>query len=457
MESFRTGAAETNSKAADYSDAVSNRQKSDKKEGDDVSSATDAMSMFANILQNRITVQENSERRSTDGQTRKTDQAAAPTDMKVQGEKKTDTDSKTNQQAAADKTSRQDRSDKSDKSSEDAAKNTRTTEVTAAAAAEAAVDADAADSAEESAFLKDIAALLKESGISDEKINEILTQVKNVSSLKKENVSDNKDLADALKKYMSRDKDVQKNSGVQKRDAHVQDKSPGSQETVTSEAANNDMFLDTSKEKLSLAGRDSSTTGMLLQETKIAAVENAGHDSMNAAAKTILGTVVDQRQNLTGGEKMTLSQTELTANLRPQDLIEQIVNSRELLEKGEGRVKLKLSPPSLGTLDMDVRVRSNRVEVTVMADNKDVRQILQTHLDDLKNALQDRGLQMDRFNIQWQNGGQGRNFREYAGDGAFWQQNGSPDAGIRETAADEYPMLNRIRGEEGSGIISVFI
>ncbi len=454
MESFRTGAAETNSKAADYSDAVSQRQKSEKKEGDADSSSTDVMSMFANILQNRITTQEYGQKKSADGQAPKTNQAAAPADTKTQRERKTDADSHTNQQTAADKTSKE---EKSDKSSEDVAKNKQTAEVTATAATEAAKDADAANSAEESAFLKDIAALLKQSGISDEKVNEILAQVKNASSLKKENVTDNKDLADALKKYMSRDKDLQKNSGVQKNDTHVPDKLTGSQEPLTNEAGINDMLLETQKEKMSLAGRDSNVTNALLQETKTAAGENAGHESMNISTKTILGTVVDQRQNVTGSEKLPPSQTESTANLRPQDLIEQIVNSRELLEKGEGRVKLKLNPPSLGTLDMDVRVRSNRVEVTVMADNKDVRQILQTHLDDLKNALQDRGLQMDRFNIQWQNGSQGRNFREYAGGSAFWGNDGGSNAGGRETATDEYPALNRIRAEESSGIISVFI
>jgi len=456
MESFRTGAAETNSKAADYSDAVSRRQKSEKKDDDDVSSATDVMSMFANILQNRINVQENSDRKSTDGQARKTNQAATPTDMKVQGEKKTDADGNANQRTAADKTSKQ---DKSDKSGEDATEKTQTPEVTAAAVTESAseMEADAEHSVKESAFLKEIAALLKQSGISDEKVNEILAQVKNMSSQKKENVTDNKDLADALKKYMSRDKELQKNSGVQKNDTHVPDKLTGSQEPATNEVGMNDMLLDAEKDKGSLAGRDSNTAGTLLQETKIAAGEDAGHESMNISAKTILSTVVDQRQNLTGSEKLPLSQTESTANLRPQDLIEQIVNSRQLLEKGEGRVKLTLNPPSLGTLDMDVRVRSNRVEVTVMADNKDVRQILQTHLDDLKNALQDRGLQMDRFNIQWQDGSQGRNFREYAGGSAFWGDNVGSDTGGRETATDEYPVLNRIRAEEGSGIISVFI
>ena len=76
---------------------------------------------------------------------------------------------------------------------------------------------------------------------------------------------------------------------------------------------------------------------------------------------------------------------------------------KENVSADGGRVKITLSPPSLGTLEMDVTVRNNKVEVIIIADNKDVQQALNSHLDRLKGSLLNHGLTIDRCDVLMQN------------------------------------------------------
>ena len=66
---------------------------------------------------------------------------------------------------------------------------------------------------------------------------------------------------------------------------------------------------------------------------------------------------------------------------------------------GPGRVKIALTPPHLGTLDMDILVRNNKVQIIIQAENNDVRQTLQSNVETLKNALSNQGLIADSINV----------------------------------------------------------
>jgi flagellar hook-length control protein FliK len=107
-----------------------------------------------------------------------------------------------------------------------------------------------------------------------------------------------------------------------------------------------------------------------------------------------------------------------TSAVRPQAVISQVVDGTvEVLRNGSGRMALTLQPPRLGTLDLDVAVKDNRVTMILLADNQEVKQMLQAGMDDLRNALQDKGFQIDRLEVLVQNQ------PDNAGSG-FWQEAG---------------------------------
>jgi flagellar hook-length control protein FliK len=106
------------------------------------------------------------------------------------------------------------------------------------------------------------------------------------------------------------------------------------------------------------------------------------------------------------------------AAARPQAVMSQVLDgAAQFLRDGSGRVTMTLQPPRLGTLDLDVVVQDNRVRMVMLADNQEVKQMLQAGMDDLRNALQDKGFQIDRLEVLVQN-------RPDDAGSNFWQQAG---------------------------------
>ena len=108
------------------------------------------------------------------------------------------------------------------------------------------------------------------------------------------------------------------------------------------------------------------------------------------------------------------------AAAKPQAVMSQVLDgAAQILREGSGRVTMTLQPPRLGTLDLDVVVQDNRVTMVMLADNQEVKQMLQAGMDDLRNSLQDKGFQIDRLEVLIQNrpDDAGSNFWQEAGFG----------------------------------------
>jgi hypothetical protein len=83
-----------------------------------------------------------------------------------------------------------------------------------------------------------------------------------------------------------------------------------------------------------------------------------------------------------------------------QSILAQVIeNARTMMHQGGGRVLISLSPPSLGALDIDVRVTKGGIELYMVANSSDVQQTLCSHIEQLRSALGDQGLNMDRFQV----------------------------------------------------------
>ncbi len=126
-----------------------------------------------------------------------------------------------------------------------------------------------------------------------------------------------------------------------------------------------------------------------------------------------------------------------------------------VLEKG-GKVQMTLQPPSLGTIGMEVVVQNNRVELVLTTGHTDVQQMLQAGTDQLKNALQSQGFQVDQMSVLLRQ----ENFGFNPGENPLWQ-NGSgqkQDNGNGSSALPETPDAGPVipRNDGGTGTISIF-
>ncbi len=114
-------------------------------------------------------------------------------------------------------------------------------------------------------------------------------------------------------------------------------------------------------------------------------------------------------ESFSGGEhrpNISVSNVSATLNgsdINPQILIQQIVKAaRKKLPNGLGRVKIRLHPPHLGRLYMDVLVKDNKVHVILQTQNDNVRHILQSNMEQLKDALHSQGLIVNNINVSVQ-------------------------------------------------------
>ena len=86
-------------------------------------------------------------------------------------------------------------------------------------------------------------------------------------------------------------------------------------------------------------------------------------------------------------------------------LVDQVVTHLAGSHDGEsGRMRLKLHPAELGSLRLDLIVEGDRVRAHLQAQNQQVQEVLDRHLPQLREALQQQGLKIDEFRVDVQQG-----------------------------------------------------
>ncbi|NTW77571.1 MAG: flagellar hook-length control protein FliK, partial [Syntrophaceae bacterium] len=134
-------------------------------------------------------------------------------------------------------------------------------------------------------------------------------------------------------------------------------------------------------------------------------------------------------------------------NTSPDKIIDQIAGEiKETANNDGGRVKITLNPPSLGKLEMDVTVRNGKVEVVLVADNKDVQQTLNANIEKLKENLFNQGLTIDRCDVSMQD--KKEEYQQNFNRQAYYQDGGSAkDGNNRQENSDK-----EVNSGTGTGI-----
>ena len=85
-----------------------------------------------------------------------------------------------------------------------------------------------------------------------------------------------------------------------------------------------------------------------------------------------------------------------------------------------GEVRMRLEPPDLGQLDLRMTVEGgNKLSLTISADRQDINSLLQRHLDELKQTLQESGLEITGAEVQTRSEFEHQQAQRDAADGGF--------------------------------------
>lgn len=90
-----------------------------------------------------------------------------------------------------------------------------------------------------------------------------------------------------------------------------------------------------------------------------------------------------------------------------ENIFSQIVDGVRLIlkdsEKSEALISLK--PPNLGKLVMQIVVDKNVITAKITTQNQDVKNMIETNIDQLKNSLNQQGIQVDNLSVSVDSGG----------------------------------------------------
>ena len=94
-----------------------------------------------------------------------------------------------------------------------------------------------------------------------------------------------------------------------------------------------------------------------------------------------------------------------------------------------GEVRMRLEPPDLGQLDLRMTVEGgNRLSLTLSADRQDINQMLHRHLEELKQALQQNGLEITGAEVQTRSEFESQQAQRDNADGEVASEESAQDA-----------------------------
>ncbi|MBN1103624.1 MAG: flagellar hook-length control protein FliK [Deltaproteobacteria bacterium] len=107
------------------------------------------------------------------------------------------------------------------------------------------------------------------------------------------------------------------------------------------------------------------------------------------------GAVSIQREH---PESAAVTQAKRVVQL-PEPLPKVLDRMAWMIQTGEQKGRILISPPELGRLDLDVVIKQGHLQAQLSAENPQVKEIIEANLSQLKHHLSDLGFVVDRFDV----------------------------------------------------------
>jgi hypothetical protein len=134
----------------------------------------------------------------------------------------------------------------------------------------------------------------------------------------------------------------------------------------------------------------------------------------------------------------------------PAYLIDQVGKqlSRSIL-RGDQVVRLKMKPPDLGLLKINIDIKENVLKLGMIAENHAVKELLLSNVHELREALVEQGVKLERIDIQMNHG-----FGESQPGSKEWFNNGQSEGqGLNDRISMSGNNMDRQQAEHTSEMI----
>ncbi len=136
-------------------------------------------------------------------------------------------------------------------------------------------------------------------------------------------------------------------------------------------------------------------------------------------------------------------------------ILGQVIEQLSLrVKEGQSEIHLKLDPPSLGSVRMNVAAIGDQVRAVIITDHHAVKQVIESQLSELRSNLAGQGVKVDSFTVLvggHDSGGGSRPEAEHAGFSGF-----APGEAALPALEMENPVPPPRTGVRGGSSISIF-
>jgi Flagellar hook-length control protein len=143
-------------------------------------------------------------------------------------------------------------------------------------------------------------------------------------------------------------------------------------------------------------------------------------------------------------------------NVNKDDLFAQIVEKAKVsMNNGTGEMEVNLKPDHLGKLHLKVSVENQLVTAKFVAESQQVKEIIETNLNQLRRNLQDTGIQVDQLMVSVGQQNNGGNFQNASHTPGGFVQHGSFAAAGGEVSDKPQEHHSQEKRYHGDGLIDL--
>lgn len=221
-------------------------------------------------------------------------------------------------------------------------------------------------------------------------------------------------------------------------DESSDDKPRRGSKTTARANSQNDAVAPVNKSSITAAA-----SGLVANLPDVAATNEATSDVSDAAAKPVAakvdaaalspGRATRPNAEINGGSRAASANE--TPRVDPARFVGRVAKAFQTAHERGGTLQLRLSPPELGAMRLELTVKDGVMTAALETDNANARRVLLDHLPALRDRLAEQNIRVDRFDVdvrQENNGGQANPKGPHQQP---HQQQQSENSGARRTAA----------------------
>jgi flagellar hook-length control protein FliK len=115
---------------------------------------------------------------------------------------------------------------------------------------------------------------------------------------------------------------------------------------------------------------------------------------------TAEGDIAVTTQGITGAAKAVAKVAQATVPATPAEIVEQIQGKIKTDIRGVAtEIKMLLKPEALGEITLKILTQNGIISAQFTAENQRIKEIIETHLNDLKESLQQQGIEVSELSV----------------------------------------------------------